>query len=387
MLLDGLHYCRVTSIITIYDFLIFSLSECVGFVDNVSEIQNSERSGNPYFDIQIRTSENEANRVRIMMKSNPGIKRQLFVDKKSNSQQIRMTNLSQGNSGIAFFSIFQESNLEEAANLVDFKPAQQKTVEIDEIQLHSQGTTFTVKGALKWIGETKAMKSRKVKANSNEDTEEALGKAVRDAVIADKNGNILLSMWEDLVELQDDQWYAISHVTTKQYNGLKLNTTRYSNTEDFESEEIIDWHTIPVEEYMNDTTQHSAKKAMVACCPDVNTVLINTYPVCISSKCGRKVNIVPGEKLVQCIWCSKRMLVAKCPLQLNCHIAISVDGRDRTLTIFAKELEEFLHKDILQEYSSTLNKLEIKLLEMENIDITNNSKNIVILIEKHKHSS
>ena len=341
--------------------------------------------GNPYFGIQIRTSENEANHVRIMMKSNPGIKRQLFVDKKSNSQPVCMTNLSQGNSGIAFFNTFQGSNLEEAANLVHFKPTQQKTVEIGEIQLHSPGTTFTVKGAIEWIGETKVMKSRKVKANSNEDTEDALGKAVRDAVIADKTGNILISVWEDLVELQDDQWYVISHVTTKQYNGLKLTTTQYSKTEDFESEEIIDWHTIPVEEYMNDTTQHSAKKAMVACCPDINTVLINTYPVCISSKCGRKVSIVPGEKLVQCIWRSKRMLAAKCPLQLNCHIDISVDGKDRTLKIFANELEEFLHEDILQEYSSALNKLEIKLLELENIDITYNSKNIVILIEEHKH--
>ena len=59
----------------------------------VKKIQNSKRSGNPYFDIQIKTSENEANHVRIMMKSNPGIKHQLFVDKKSNSQPVRMTNL------------------------------------------------------------------------------------------------------------------------------------------------------------------------------------------------------------------------------------------------------------------------------------------------------
>ena len=228
--------------------------------------------------------------------------------------------------------------MEEAANLVHFKPTQQKTVEIDEIQLHSPGTTFTVKGAITWIGETKVMKSRKVKANSNEGTVEALGKAVCDAAIADKTGNILISMWEDLVELQDDQWYVISHVTTKQYNGLKLTTTQYSKTEEFESEEIIDWHTFPVEEYMNDTTQHSAKKAMVACCLDINTVIINTYPVCITSECGRKVYIVPGDELVQCIWCSKRMLAARCPLQLHCHIYKSVDDKDRTLTICAKEL-------------------------------------------------
>ena len=93
-----------------------------------------------------------------------------------------MTNLSQGNSGIVFFNTFQGINLEEAANLENFKLTQQKTVEVGEIQLHSPGTTFTVKGAIKWIGETKVMKSRKVKANSNEDTEEALGKAVHDGV-------------------------------------------------------------------------------------------------------------------------------------------------------------------------------------------------------------
>ena len=62
-----------------------------------------------------------------------------------------------------------------------------------------------------------------------------------------------------------------------------------------------------------------------------------------------------------------------------------MDGKDRTLKIFANELEEFLHEDILQEYSSALNKLEIKLLELENIDITYNSKSIVILIEEHMH--
>ena len=79
------------------------------------------------------------------------------------------------------------------------------------------------------------------------------------------------------------------------------------------------------------------------------------------------------------------MLAAKCPLQLNCHIDISVDGKDRTLTIFAKELEEYLHEDILQEYSSALNKLEIKLLELESIHIIYNSENIVILLEEYKH--
>ena len=79
------------------------------------------------------------------------------------------------------------------------------------------------------------------------------------------------------------------------------------------------------------------------------------------------------------------MLAAKCPLQLNCHIDISVDGKDRTLTIFAKELEEYLHEDILQEYSSALNKLEIKLLELENIHIIYNSENIVILLEEYTH--
>lgn len=146
-------------------------------------------------------------------------------------------------------------------------------MEIGEIQLYSSGTASTVKDAIKWIGYKKVMKPKSVTTNSNRDTKEAVGETVHDAVIADKTRNIIISIWEELVELQADQYYVISHMITKSYSRLKFTTTQHSKTKDFESEKITDWHTIPVEEYMSDITQHLAKQ---------------------SFECGRKDNIVPN---------------------------------------------------------------------------------------------
>jgi len=44
-----------------------------------------------------------------------------------------------------------------------------------------------------------------------------------------------------------------------------------------------------------------------------------------------------------------------------------VNSKHKTVGVFAKESEELLHENILQEYSSALDKLELNL---ENIDIT-----------------
>ena len=74
---------------------------------------------------------------------------------------------------------------------------------IDDIQLHNPGATITVKSAIKWIEDKQVMNSKKLKTNSNFNIEEELGKTVHDAVIADKTGSI--SMWEDLVDIEEDQ--------------------------------------------------------------------------------------------------------------------------------------------------------------------------------------
>jgi len=39
-----------------------------------------------------------------------------------------------------------------------------------------------------------------------------------------------------------------------------------------------------------------------------------------------------------------------------------VNSKDKTVRVFAKESEELLHENILQEYSSALDKLELNLL-------------------------
>ena len=47
--------------------------EYAGFAINVSEVQHSGYSGNPYYDAHIKTSDNDLKKVRITMNSNPGV--------------------------------------------------------------------------------------------------------------------------------------------------------------------------------------------------------------------------------------------------------------------------------------------------------------------------
>jgi len=70
--------------------------EYAGFAINVSEVQHSGYSGNPYYDAHIKTSDNDLKKVRITMNSNPGVIWQLFIDKQENSQSVKLTNLIMG---------------------------------------------------------------------------------------------------------------------------------------------------------------------------------------------------------------------------------------------------------------------------------------------------
>ena len=69
-----------------------------------------------------------------MLKNNPGIKRQLFVEKKRNSEPFTLKNLTPGEKGISFFNTFQKSFIEDAINKVDFKADTGSLMSLDDIK-------------------------------------------------------------------------------------------------------------------------------------------------------------------------------------------------------------------------------------------------------------
>ena len=66
-------------------------------------------------------------------------------------------------------------------------------------------------------------------------------------------------------------------------------------------------------------------------------MLSNNTMYVINAKCSRKVHIVPGSPVVQCMSCNRKMLAKKCPMAINCHVDIAVDGQEKSLTIFGPQ--------------------------------------------------
>ena len=87
----------------------------------------------------------------------PGIKRQLFEDKKASGTPILMSNLSQTDNGLIFFNTFRGSKLQEASTM-SFQASELSDIKLSHLKGEKNGT-FTVKGKVKWVD---AVKQREV---------------------------------------------------------------------------------------------------------------------------------------------------------------------------------------------------------------------------------
>ena len=67
-------------------------------------------------------------------------------------------------------------------------------------------------------------------------------KRVRDAVIADETGRIVISFWEEIIDqLSENKSYKVFNVSLKNFFGKKRNTNQTTKIEDSEKVLQIDW--------------------------------------------------------------------------------------------------------------------------------------------------
>lgn len=63
---------------------------------------DTSKSENPYFDVKIQTAPDSYNTVRIMMKSNASMSRELFLSKKISGEPVTLSKIYLGSYGINF---------------------------------------------------------------------------------------------------------------------------------------------------------------------------------------------------------------------------------------------------------------------------------------------
>ena len=76
-----------------YKSLIFFLIAYSGYVQDVTKVQQSQRSSNLCYDVMFQMSATDSTTIRVMHQRGDGNKSQLFLDKMAAGQPIRLSNM------------------------------------------------------------------------------------------------------------------------------------------------------------------------------------------------------------------------------------------------------------------------------------------------------
>ena len=195
--------------------------------------------------------------------------------------------------------------------------------------------------------------------------------SLRQGLLADSTLSIKVSVWGELIdEVEDDVTYLFKNVTIENYYGLRLYTTAKTTLLKQEEQIDIEWSKCNI-----------TPETSTLCCPNILSVKVNLYLECINSSCKRKVNVFPGEKKTTCDSCKRKMLVSnlKKNLKVEIHLSDKDDNqKEYILTAFPNSLKNVLDLDNKEE-----EEIEDMLMELINVDITYNKKNIIVSVSAH----
>ena len=181
------------------------------------------------------------------------------------------------------------------------------------MKLSKQGAgTFDVTACMKWLSEKIEVESTNVNY-------------LRECVLFDGTDHILLTIWGDLINtVQENTWYLWQQVNVKNYFGLKLSTTKKTNvTKCVEQREAVTLPPSDFDAYLEHSHSVSEKLRKTLCCPELLNVVVEIFPGCTNSQCGKSVTIIPGNKLVTCMHCNRTMRADKFCCTFNCILSFS----------------------------------------------------------------
>ena len=196
------------------------------------------------------------------------------------------------------------------------------------------------------------------------------------AIIADEEDEecFKLTVWGGLIEnISDGHTYIIKSVLLEDYYGLRLNTTSSTVFEAHITQYNIEWSKFNIDDGDNGNAK--------MCCPQIQSIKINSFHQCVNASCTRKISPFPGENKVKIkIKCKTKMLVKRLIKNSNIELESQdkATGCDVIVALFQNVLKNLFEIDEL-----TSDELEDELLEAENLDLIYNEKKIVVSITSH----
>ena len=215
-----LEHLHISLQITCTNDVYYYILDVTGYVIYVSPTEHS-KSGNKYFDVNLKTSLDEYTSVRVMMNSNSEVTQDIFHAKKANSMPVTLTKITTVQSGTKFYNSYRGSKVIDAPCAVDFKMDETTHVFIKDLKGKDNGE-FIVIGCIRWISHT----------HETPATDNRPSKLLRECILMDKTDHSCLTVWQKHIEkLPGHTWYRITDVSIKHYFGIKLTTTPSTTVE------------------------------------------------------------------------------------------------------------------------------------------------------------
>jgi hypothetical protein len=180
----------------------------------VTAVQQSQQTSNLYYDVTFQVSNVENKTIHVMHQKGDGSKRQLFRDKMTAQQPIKLSNMPVSISGTIFLNkgtIIKDVSPHSVP--FTYQPMSSKEItSIIDLKNHLSGM-FTVSGLIQWSGPP------------HKPTQEST-KLVRDGTITNSSGMLKLSVWEEHIinQVKEGEYFMITDCKLRFYYGKCLST-------------------------------------------------------------------------------------------------------------------------------------------------------------------
>lgn len=306
----------------------------------------------------LQVSSEQVKEIRVMHLKGQTSKRQLFVDRKTAQQPIKLSNMTMAQSGIIFFN--KAASIEDVpTHVIDFKFVPREPSQVTKVSSLQKLTSgvFNISGVLKWNGEPH-IPSDKTSQN------------VRGSTFTDSTESMPLSVWgEHISEIEEGKFYSITNCRLRHFYGKCMATTKSTVITPAEAQDV----TKAVEQRQNN----------LLCCPELLNVHVDSFLACNSKGCKKRVNGTPGCKIVKCNNCNRSMLIKNCYVDMTVHFELEKEDKFYSVTAFPKALSAFLQKDIIS-FKDDTDTLTAELLILENVDfqLSQNGK-LITKMDRH----
>ena len=327
----------------------FEREDISGYVVMVGGLQQGDK--NKYFDVKLNVASGGNVVVRVMVIGSQKTNFLNYMNKPVNIKQVSIPRNRKNN--VRFFTEKFGSSCDPCPHKLAFPITPLTLTKIADVTVEMSG--FNVLGRLKWLGEMESANNSKVK----------------NAVIVDETGEIVISIWREqcIRVVQDGVVYMISDLTTRMWNRkLKLNTTTQTLFMKKNDDEKLP-KVINLAAHQDDSDMCTLVN------PDVVSANVEIRRACRNVEC--RAEFVPKVKdgFPRCPKCGHSNKLTSLRKNVQCFITVDMDGQDTKLLAGERVIDAVPQfKDMAPE------DLERALLMMKGKIVVNMDKFLVVSI-------